>query len=116
MPVCIVGVPTVREADGLALSSRNRLLSRAERPLAIALYRALGEAQRQIAAGVRDVAVIRHAAIALVPRDPVLKLEYLEIVDPEEMQPVHTITSPVRVAGALWVGTTRLIDNLFCPL
>lgn len=112
VPVQIVGVPTVREPDGLAMSSRNRKLSAAERQLATALYRALLEADRQIATGVSDVAVVKARAAARVPKDPALRLEYLEIVDPDEMQPVDRVVGPVRVAGALWVGSTRLIDNV----
>jgi pantoate--beta-alanine ligase len=114
VPVEIVGVPTVREPDGLALSSRNRLLAPSERTSAIALYRALAEAARQISAGVDDVHAVKARAVALIPDDPQLRLEYLEVVDPDDMQPVSQIVGPVRVAGALWVGTTRLIDNLYC--
>jgi pantoate--beta-alanine ligase len=112
VPVQIVGVPTVREPDGLAMSSRNAHLGPAERPLAPALHRALREADRQIAAGIRDVHAVKARAKAAIPQDPLLRLEYLEIVDPEEMQPVERIAGPVVVAGALWVGSTRLIDNL----
>jgi pantoate--beta-alanine ligase len=114
VPVRIVGVPTVREPDGLALSSRNRLLSSAERRSALALYRALSEAARQISAGVTDVETVRSQAVAQVPQDPSLRLEYLEIVDVDTLQPVQRIKGPVLVAGALWVGSTRLIDNLSC--
>lgn len=109
----IVGVATVREPDGLALSSRNTQLGPAERPLAIALFRALQKAERQITGGDTDPESVKRAAVAEIPQDnPSLKLEYLEIVDPEDMQPVQRITGPVRVAGALWVGSTRLIDNV----
>jgi pantoate--beta-alanine ligase len=108
----IVGVPTVREADGLAVSSRNARLSSEERRSATALYRALQFADRQICGGATDAASVRHAAAATIPDNPLLKLEYLEIVDPDEMQPVSRIAGPVRVAGALWVGSTRLIDNV----
>jgi pantoate--beta-alanine ligase len=114
LPVAIVGVPTVREPDGLALSSRNAHLSAAERPQAVALYRALCEARRQVEAGTRDAAAIKAAAIGTVPQDARLKLEYLEIVDLESMQPVDEINGPVCIAGALWVGATRLIDNVVC--
>ena len=114
LPVTVVGVPTVREADGLALSSRNRYLSPEERTLALSLYRALSEARDQIAAGVRDTDRVKAAALARIPDVPALKLEYLEIVEPDEMQPVDRIDGPVCVAGALWVGSTRLIDNLHC--
>jgi len=108
----IVGVPTVREPDGLALSSRNQHLSAAERTLAVALYQALCEAHGQLMAGVRDVGLIKEAAGSRIPGVPELRLEYLEIVDSEEMQPVDEVKGPVCVAGALWVGTTRLIDNI----
>ena len=114
LPVAVVGVPTVREPDGLALSSRNRHVSPEERKVAVSLYHALCEARDQIAAGVRDVERVKAAAMARIPKVASLKLEYLEIVDPEEMQPVKAIDGPVCVAGALWVGTTRLIDNLLC--
>jgi pantoate--beta-alanine ligase len=113
-PVVIVGVPTVREADGLALSSRNRRLQPNERLSATALYRTLREAERQITAGLRDVAQIKAHARTAIRDEHGLRLEYLEIVDPETLQPVEQITGPVLVAGALWVGTTRLIDNLYC--
>jgi pantoate--beta-alanine ligase len=114
IPVQIVGVPTVREADGLAVSSRNQHLSSDERVVAITLYMVLLEARRLISAGTTDPAAVRRGAIDVVRADPALRLEYLEIVDPHEMQPVDRIDGPVLVAGALWVGSTRLIDNLTC--
>ena len=114
VPVDIVEAPIVREPDGLAVSSRNVHLSREERRLAVSLYRALCEAQRQIEAGRPDANAVREQAAASLPAAGGLRLEYLEIVDPEDMQPVERITGPVRVAGALWVGGTRLIDNLLC--
>jgi pantoate--beta-alanine ligase len=112
LAVSIVGVATVREADGLALSSRNRHLSASERQSAAALYRALSEAQRRIANGERDVATITTAAMAEIPQTDTVRIEYFEIVDSSEMQPVWSITGPVRVVAALWVGATRLIDNV----
>lgn len=114
VPVTIVGVPTVREPDGLALSSRNRLLSSEERTLAPSLHAALLDAETQIASGARDSGAILSAAASRVPSDASLQLEYLEIVDAAELQPVSLVSGPVLVAGALWVGSTRLIDNVFC--
>ncbi len=114
MPVRIVGVETVREPDGLALSSRNARLSTDERTRALALYHALREAGSLIAAGETEPEKVTRAAAAVIPTDPALKLEYLEVVDPEDMQPVRSIAGAVVVAGAMWVGTTRLIDNLLC--
>jgi pantoate--beta-alanine ligase len=114
VPVQIEAVATVRESDGLALSSRNERLDAVERTLATSLYRALSEARRLIAAGASDAGSVASAAAAQVPADPRLRLEYFEVVDPLEMQPVSRIDGPVVVAGALWVGKTRLIDNVMC--
>jgi pantoate--beta-alanine ligase len=112
LPVEVVGVPTVREADGLALSSRNQYLSPDQRKVAPVLYRALQEAQRRVSAGEKDSSKIRGAAMDVLRREPGIRVEYLEIVDPDEMQPVSTINAPVRIAAAIWVGSTRLIDNV----
>ncbi|MES1256578.1 MAG: pantoate--beta-alanine ligase [Acidobacteriota bacterium] len=113
VPIEVVGITTVREPDGLALSSRNRHLTPAERQSAVALFRALQQADRRILAGDGDPAsVTRWAVSQIPPDDPSLRLEYFEIVDPSSLQPVTWIGGPVRVAGALWVGSTRLIDNL----
>jgi pantoate--beta-alanine ligase len=112
VPVTIASVPTVREPDGVALSSRNQHLSAEERTLAPALVRALGTVREAVAAGTTDAAEIRRLAAATIPADPRLRLEYLELVDPTTFQPVERVTGPVVAAGALWVGHTRLIDNL----
>ena len=114
VPVAIVEAPIVREPDGLAVSSRNVHLSPEERRVAVSLYRILCEAQRLIAAGGTDPGAVREQAAARLPDAAGLRLEYLEIVDPEDMQPVERISGRVRAAGALWVGRTRLIDNLLC--
>ena len=114
VPVSVEAVATVREADGLALSSRNRLLKPEERDLALSLYRALSEARREVSSGNRDVASVKTAAAGKIPLDVRLRLEYLEVVDPDSIQPVDHIDAPVLVAGALWVGSTRLIDTLLC--
>jgi pantoate--beta-alanine ligase len=113
VPLRIVEVATVREPDGLALSSRNRLLSDAERRLAPALFQTLRQAQQRIAAGAREAAAVRREAVAALEQRGI-RVEYLEIVDPESMQPVARIDGPVRVAAAIWLGATRLIDNLLC--
>jgi pantoate--beta-alanine ligase len=113
VPVTIVEVPTVREADGLAISSRNRHLSREERRSATVLYGALQIAAQMISAGQTDADAVKQAAAAHVAADPAVRLEYLEVVDPDDMQPVSAITKPVRLAGAIWIGSTRLIDNIF---
>ena len=112
VPVRIVGVETVRENDGLALSSRNQRLNAEERRLAPCLYRALLAATAAIDSGMTSTAAITERARAEIPDNPALRLEYLEVVDPEEMQPLTRVAGPVVVAGALWVGNTRLIDNV----
>jgi pantoate--beta-alanine ligase len=114
LPVAIASVATVREADGLALSSRNRHLSRDERRLAPALYQALRAVRDQVAAGTTDASLALSRAAATIPEHSGLRLEYLELVDPASFQPVARIAGPVIAAGALWVGGTRLIDNVLC--
>jgi pantoate--beta-alanine ligase len=112
LPIEIIGVPTVREPDGLALSSRNQYLSPEERKAAPALYRALQQASSLIRSGERDAKKIREAGMAILSEEPLVRVEYLEIVDPNEMQPVSGISGPVRVAAAIRIGNTRLIDNV----
>jgi pantoate--beta-alanine ligase len=112
VPTTLVGVPTVREADGLALSSRNQRLDASERQLAPALYRALQRVQQAIGSGVTSVSDLKRVASDQIPGDARLRLEYFEIVDPLDFQPVERVSGPVVAAGALWVGTTRLIDNI----
>ncbi len=115
MPVEIVAVPTVREPDGLALSSRNRHLSAEERRIAPALYRALETARALIASGLADPDETRRKALEALEGYPQFRLEYFEIVDPDTMQPVERIGGRVRLAVAAWLGTTRLIDNVLAP-
>lgn len=114
LPVEIAGIPTVREADGLALSSRNRHLDACERARAISLYKALCHVRDLVAAGRSDAPSIAREAAALIPPGDGMRLEYLEIVDPDLLQPVDRVDAPVLAAGALWVGGTRLIDNVTC--
>lgn len=111
MPLTIVEVPTVREQDGLAISSRNAHLSDEERRIAPIVYQALAAARDLIASGERDAAVVKRKALAVMEQ-PAVRVEYFEVVDREEMQPVERIEKPVRIAAAVWVGKTRLIDNV----
>jgi pantoate--beta-alanine ligase len=114
VPVEIVAVPTVREPDGLALSSRNKRLTPDERQIATVLYEALRVAKSRIEAGMRDPGAVREAAGRVIQKQEGVRLEYLDIVDPDDMQPVARVDRPVVVAGAIWVGATRLIDNVIC--
>jgi pantoate--beta-alanine ligase len=113
LPVTIVGVPTVREPDGLALSSRNKYLKPEERKAAPALYRTLQEAVKIIRSGELDALKVRDGALAAMTEFPMIRVEYFEIVDPDELQPITRIQGSVRIAAAIWIGATRLIDNVF---
>jgi pantoate--beta-alanine ligase len=108
MPIVIVRVPTVRESDGLAISSRNVRLNSEERRRAATLYRALVAARDRIAAGA-GVEQAREGALEILRE---VRVEYLDVVDPRTMQPVAEIRGAVRIAAAVWVGETRLIDNV----
>lgn len=114
LPVEILSLPTVREPDGLALSSRNRYLNPDERRAAASLYRALQAAAQAIANGARDVGKVSQLAVGVLDCERLITTEYLEIVDAELMTPVEQIQKPVRVAAAVRLGSTRLIDNVYC--
>ena len=110
MGVEIVGIPTVREADGLAMSSRNAYLSPAERTRALSLSRALFAARDAAAAGdVRDGERLVAQARAALDVD---RLDYVELVDADTLQSVTDINRPAVLAVAAFVGRTRLIDNV----
>jgi pantoate--beta-alanine ligase len=111
LPVAIVAVPTQRDADGLALSSRNLYLSDEERLAARALPRALGEAASAIAAGTRAAEAIGKAEDALV-RAGFGPIDYVELRDAQTLAPVERAERPARLLAAAWLGSTRLIDNL----
>jgi len=112
LPITIVEVQTVRESDGLAMSSRNRYLKPAERKAAPALYRALEAAAKLAKSGERDARKIRDAGLVLLRAELSIRVDYFEVVDNEEMQPLQVVQPPFRIAGAIWIGTTRLIDNV----
>jgi len=114
MPIQVVGVPTARESDGLALSSRNRRLNLRERAFAPLLYKALLGAQRSIAHGERNVVAIKEHAQRVLHSVPDIKIDYFDLVDPETIRPVNAVEGPVRAALAVWIGKTRLIDNVLC--
>lgn len=113
MPVEIRPVPTVREADGLALSSRNQRLSAEERRAAPVLFKALQAAAERVRSGAGS-AEARRAALDVIAGEPLARVEYLEVVDPRSMLPVEQPAGPVRIAVAAWLGSTRLIDNVLC--
>jgi pantoate--beta-alanine ligase len=112
MAVAIRPVPTVREPDGLALSSRNTYLSPTERTAALVLYRTLTFAQIQVASGERDLIALRQAMIERIQQEPLAALDYLDIVDPLTLQPVERLVERALAALAVRIGKTRLIDNM----
>ncbi|MGC2298920.1 MAG: pantoate--beta-alanine ligase [Acidobacteriaceae bacterium] len=108
MVVC----PTVREADGLAMSSRNRYLSAEQRAQALVLSRVLRHMEARIAAGVVDSARLIDAGLAVLAEEPEVRLDYLRIVDPETLEDVADVSAGALVAVAAGVGPARLIDNV----
>ena len=112
LAVEIASVETVREPDGLALSSRNVLLSRTERASAPAIFRALQRARDAVESGQQDAGKVVALARQVLDGEPLLRLDYLEIVDPGTLEPVRSIRGPVRIAAAAFLGSTRLIDNI----
>jgi pantoate--beta-alanine ligase len=108
----IVVCPIVREPDGLALSSRNRYLSAAERKAATVLYRALSQARHAIEDGERDTARIVTAMRRELAGDPLASADYAEIVDADSFEPVVRLTRSCLVLLAVRFGATRLIDNM----
>ena len=111
-PVEIVGVETVREPDGLALSSRNRLLTAGQRKSAPAIYEGLRAAAMLAAGGETDAAALRAAAVARIECEPELELEYVEIADAESLESLERLAGEARIAAAVRAGSVRLIDNL----
>jgi pantoate--beta-alanine ligase len=114
LDVEIVGMPIVREPDGLALSSRNAYLSPEDRSRALSLSRALFEARDRAAGGERDAAALAAGARRRV-EEAGLRLDYLEVVHPETLQRVERAAPGSRVLVAAFAGSTRLIDNLALP-
>lgn len=112
VPVTIVPVPTVREQDGLALSSRNKHLTASQRQIAPVLSRALRHALDSIRGGERSVAVIRRSVQPLFAAHPEVRLEYFEVTNPKTLTPLDHVDGPALIAGAIWIGSTRLIDNM----
>jgi pantoate--beta-alanine ligase len=112
MPLEIVVCPTVREADGLAVSSRNRYLSEQERRDATALYRSLETCREMVAAGATDAREIRAAMVTILEAVPGLAIEYVSLVDAETLEEVERVQGKVLVAIAARLGPARLIDNI----
>ena len=112
MDVKIRVLPTVRDEDGLAISSRNEYLSLSERRRALILYRSLQQAKRMIKEGIKDVSCIRSNIKDKIKSIKPTKIDYIEIVDSNTLKRVNKIDREVLIALAVWIGRTRLIDNM----
>ena len=109
-PVNIIGVPIVREEDGLAKSSRNTYLSGDERKAATILYKSIQTGKEAIKRGASADSII-NTMTEIINTEPLAKIDYISVVDANTMQPVEEINDPVLVAMAVYIGSTRLIDN-----
>ncbi|MGZ7086689.1 MAG: 4-phosphopantoate--beta-alanine ligase, partial [Ilumatobacteraceae bacterium] len=112
MDIEIVGVPTVREPDGLAISSRNQRLSADDRSAAVCIVQALRLAAQALTQGEHDPQRLAAVATERVETEPRAKLEYIRIVDPVTLVPVADGHQPAVMVAAVWFGDIRLIDNL----
>lgn len=110
--LAIVVGPTIREEDGLAMSSRNARLSPEQRATAPVLYRALTEGRRAIASGVRSGDAIRARMEAVVAQEPLARLDYLSVADPVTLEEAARVGEHALLSGAIFVGDVRLIDNI----
>jgi pantoate--beta-alanine ligase len=115
-PVEIIACPIVREADGLAMSSRNVFLDPQQRKQAVVLHRSLMSVKKSWDAGERDVARLMGIGRREFAREKAVRLDYFEIVDPWNLDPVEDVMGGGLVAVAAFVGVTRLIDNIVLPL
>jgi pantoate--beta-alanine ligase len=112
LPVDVVGCPTVREPDGLALSSRNVYLSDAERAAAPVLHRALQAGRDAILSGERDAAAVRRVMEAVVETEPLASLDYVAVVDAATFEVPDPLTGELRLLIAARFSKARLIDNV----
>jgi pantoate--beta-alanine ligase len=109
----VLAAPIVREADGVAMSSRNAYLSHAERAAAVCLVRSLRAAEELVRTGERRGAPVLDAVRAVIEQEPLARIDYVELVDPETLLAVETVHHPsALLALAVCIGRTRLIDNM----
>jgi len=107
----IIGVPTVREPDGLAMSTRNTYLSEDERRSALSLSESLQQAQKAVAEGISDSADLTRSTSGLIGSYPHTRIDYVALCDPDTLEDVDRVDGPTLMALAVRVGGTRLIDN-----
>ena len=111
MPLEVITCPTVREPDGLAMSSRNAYLNPAERQAALVLSRALRLAEERLAQGERQGTRLTATLRDCIAQEPLARIDYVAVCDPQTLREVEQISGPVLVALAVYIGKTRLIDN-----
>lgn len=111
MPLEIIGCPIIREADGLAQSSRNTYLSAEERQAALCLSRGLRKGKAAMDAGETDAAKVKAIITAEIEAEPLSRIDYVEIVDWNNLEPVASTEGSILTAIAVYIGKTRLIDN-----
>lgn len=111
MPLDIIGCPIIREADGLAKSSRNTYLSAEERQAALCLSRGLNKGKAAVEAGETDAAKVKAIITAEIEAEPLSRIDYVEIVDWNNLEPVDSTVGSILAAVAVYIGKTRLIDN-----
>lgn len=107
----IVGCPIIREEDGLAKSSRNTYLNEEERKAALVLSRSLKEGRKLVDVGEKDASKVKKTITDIIEKEPLAKIDYVEVVDWNTLEPVDKIDGPVLTAIAVYIGKTRLIDN-----
>ncbi|NVL90992.1 MAG: pantoate--beta-alanine ligase [Desulfobacterales bacterium] len=112
LDIKIIAIPTVRESDGLAMSSRNTYLSEDERRSSLSLFQALKKGQGSAAQGIKDAKQLIREASELIRAYPYTKIDYVAVCDPETLEDVDLVDRPALMALAVWVGKTRLIDNM----
>ena len=112
IPVEIISCPIIREPDGLAMSSRNTYLSKEERAAALVLSKSLEIAKQMLMQGERNAEMIKQKIINNISKEPLARINYVEIVDYIALKPITKIGSPTLIAVAVYIGKTRLIDNL----
>lgn len=115
IPLKIKIMPTVREKDGLAMSSRNVYLNKQEREDAVVLSQSLNMAKHLIKRKILDSRKIIKKMAGLIKTKKTAKIDYIAIVDSENLNPIKKIKDNYLIALAVWIGKTRLIDNLICP-
>lgn len=116
LPIEIVPMPIIREEDGLAMSSRNTYLNNEERRAAVVLYKALQYANELVKSGLTDGKRLEHEVEEYIRKEPLARIDYVAVRDPDNLAPVVEISKPVVLLLAVRIGSTRLIDNAVLPM